>query len=173
MVEQHTRLRPLKETDLDAVRGWRNHPNVRAYMYTSHEIGEAEHRAWFKQACGDDSRHHLVFEVEEQPVGFVQFSVVDTAAGRADWGFYLAPNAPAGSGAKLGECALEYAFNRLSLHKICGEALASNERSIRFHERLGFTREAMLRHHHFDGENFHDVAGFGLLAAEWKEREGD
>lgn len=172
MAEQQTRLRPLEEADLETVREWRNHVEVRSYMYTRHEIGEAEHRAWFERVCRDDSRHALIFELEEQPVGFVQFSVVDTRAGRADWGFYLAPSAPRGSGAKLGECALTYAFDHLLLHKICGEALAFNERSIRFHERLGFTREAMLRDHHFDGKKYHDVAGFGLLAAEWNERKG-
>lgn len=172
MAEQQTRLRPLDEADLDTVRMWRNHPEVRSYMYTGHVIGEAEHRAWFERIRRDDSRHTLIFELEEQPVGFVQFTVVDTRAGRAEWGFYLAPTAPRGSGFRLGESALSYAFEKLTLHKICGEALAFNERSIRLHERLGFTREAILRDHHFDGEKYHDVIGFGLLAAEWNERKG-
>jgi UDP-4-amino-4,6-dideoxy-N-acetyl-beta-L-altrosamine N-acetyltransferase len=172
MVEQQTRLRALEEADLETVRGWRNHPDVRSYMYTSREIREAEHQAWFERIRHDDSRHPLIFEIEENPVGFVQFSIVDTMAGRAEWGFYLAPTAPRGSGVKLGESALTHAFDYLALHKICGEALVFNERSICFHERLGFTREAMLRDHHFDGEKYHDVAGFGLLATEWNERKG-
>jgi UDP-4-amino-4,6-dideoxy-N-acetyl-beta-L-altrosamine N-acetyltransferase len=53
------------------------------------------------------------------------------------------------------------------LHKLCGQALAFNERSIRFHQNLGFRREGVLRQQHFDGEQYHDVVCFGLLASEW------
>ncbi|MDZ7809369.1 MAG: UDP-4-amino-4,6-dideoxy-N-acetyl-beta-L-altrosamine N-acetyltransferase [Arhodomonas sp.] len=172
MVEQQTGLRPLEASDLETVRGWRNHPEVRAYMYTKHEIGAEEHLAWFERVRHDESRHAMIFQIDQQPIGFLQFSVVDVKAGRADWGFYLAPDAPRGSGYQLGESALTHAFDQLSLHKVCGEALAYNERSIRFHERLGFTKEASLRDHHFDGETYHDVVGFGLLSAEWNERKG-
>ncbi|QVL44150.1 MAG: UDP-4-amino-4,6-dideoxy-N-acetyl-beta-L-altrosamine N-acetyltransferase [Alcanivorax sp.] len=172
MDEQKTKLRPLQEADLDTVREWRNHPDIRRYMYTYYEIGEAEHRAWFNRIRCQDTRHALIFELEEQPLGFVQFSVADTSGARADWGFYLSPSAPRGTGKKLGAYALTYAFDRLSLHKLSGEALAFNKRSIHLHERLGFTREAMLRDHHFDGERYHDVAVFGLLTTEWKKMKG-
>ena len=172
MNEQRMRVRPMNKSDLETVRGWRNHKSVRAYMYNQHEIGEEEHRAWFERISRDSYRHPLVFEIGKDKAGFVQFSVLDARARRAEWGFYLAPTAPRGSGKKLGACALSYAFNQLSLHKVCGEALAFNERSICFHERLGFRREALFRDHYFDGEKYHDVIGFGLLADDWFKQAG-
>jgi len=33
--------------------------------------------------------------------------------------------------------------------------------------RLGFQREGVLRQQHFDGQQYHDVVCFGLLANEW------
>jgi RimJ/RimL family protein N-acetyltransferase len=86
----------------------------------------------------------------------------------ADWGFYIAPDAPKGSGRQLAYSALEYAFLKLNLHKVCGEALSFNDRSIKFHLALGFEQEGILREQYFDNENFHSVICFGLLEHEWR-----
>jgi RimJ/RimL family protein N-acetyltransferase len=91
----------------------------------------------------------------------------------ADWGFYLAPDAPKGSGRELGKQALDYAFTQLGLHKVCGQALGFNKRSIAFHTALGFTEEGCLREQHFNDGKFHDVVCFGLLSHEWQARAKD
>lgn len=165
-------LRLLHKDDLDLVRQWRNHPEVRRYMYTQHEIGAEEHYAWYERVQHDETRHLLIFEPNGRPTGFINFHVVDSQARRAEWGFYLAPDAPQGSGRELGQIALEYAFENLGVHKVCGETLEYNTRSIRFHKRLGFTHEATLRDHYFDGDTYHDVIGFGLLITDWSTRQG-
>jgi UDP-4-amino-4,6-dideoxy-N-acetyl-beta-L-altrosamine N-acetyltransferase len=156
----------MREEDLERVLGWRNHEDVRRYMYTRHEISLAEHRAWFARSSQDASRHLLVFERAGVPLGFINLHVI-AAGGIADWGFYAAPDAPRGTGRSLGCAALEHAFRNLGLHRLYAQALAYNERSICFHLSLGFCQEGILRSHHFDGEQYHDVVCFGLLASEW------
>ncbi len=167
MNSQVAALRSMKETDLERVLAWRNHEDVRRFMYTQHEIGTQEHRAWFERASLDPRRHLLVFEVDDMPRAFLAINLTgsDTVA---DWGFYIAPDAQPGTGRALGAAGLRYAFVVLGLHKICGQALGYNERSIRFHERLGFTREGVLRDQHFDGKDYHAIVCFGLLAEEWR-----
>ncbi|WP_218938112.1 UDP-4-amino-4,6-dideoxy-N-acetyl-beta-L-altrosamine N-acetyltransferase [Billgrantia lactosivorans] len=165
-------LRPMISTDLERVLAWRNHPDVRRHMYTQRLITLEEHKAWFERASHDSRRHLRIYEQASIPQGYVNLKVVDENAGRADWGFYLAPGAPPGSGQGLGQCTLAYAFHTLGLHKLCSEVLAENNRSLRFHERLGFRREATLRDHFFDGNDYHDVIGFGLLAEEWRHLQG-
>lgn len=160
------RLRAMREDDLERVLSWRNHPEVRRYMYSQHEIGLDEHRRWFERAAQDPARHLLVFEKDGLPRGFVNLSLI-ASGGIADWGFYVAPEAPKGTGRLLGRSALDYAFIEVGLHKVCGQALAYNERSIRFHRSLGFLEEGTLRDQHHDGQRYHDVVCFGLLAAEW------
>ena len=153
--------------DLEQVLEWRNHPDIRRHMYTHHEIGMAEHRAWFERSAADPGRHLLIAEAQGQALGFVHFRQVDT--GRvADWGFYAVPHAPKGSGRRLGNAALQYAFGILGLHKVCGQALESNERSIALHRALGFSEEGRLREQHFDGRHYRAVLCFGLLASEWQ-----
>lgn len=161
------RVRPMTHQDLERVLAWRNHEEVRRYMYTQHEISLAEHVRWFERASQDACRHLLVFESNAVPQGFISLHQI-APGGVADWGFYAAPDAPKGAGRQLGQAALRYAFTQASLHKLCGQALAYNERSIKFHLSLGFQQEGILREQHFDGQNYHDVVCFGLIAAEWQ-----
>lgn len=162
----HSRLRPMESGDLERVLGWRNHPEVRRYMYTRHEITLAEHSRWFTRSAADPERHLLIFELESTPLGFINIHQI-APGGIADWGFYAAPDAPKGTGRQLGQAALYYAFVESCLYKLCGQALAFNEASIAYHRALGFTQEGRLRDQHFDGQKHHDVICFGLLASEW------
>lgn len=167
IVSTQARVRPMTIEDLEQVLSWRNHEDVRRYMYTQHEISLSEHSRWFERASQDSSRHLLVFESNAMPLGFINFHQI-APGGVADWGFYAAPDSPKGTGRQLGQAALHYAFIHMGLHKLCGQALAYNERSIKFHRSLGFQQEGILRDQHFDGQSYHDVVCFGLLATEWQ-----
>lgn len=161
-------VRKMQDADLEQVLAWRNHPDVRRFMYTQHEITLEEHRVWFAAAKQDRTKNLLVYEVNNKATGFVQFTQLN-ASRNADWGFYLAPDAAKGTGQHLGKTALNYAFQKRQLHKVCGQALAFNEKSIRFHRALGFQQEGVLRQQFYDGTVYHDVVCFGLLASEWCE----
>jgi len=157
-------VRPMRPDDLDAVLSWRNHPDVRRHMYTTHEIGIAEHRAWYERSAADPRRHLLIVEQAGQPLGFVHFTEAATDD-VADWGFYAVPGAPPGTGRRLGAAALDHAFGTLGLRKVRGQALLSNERSQAMHRALGFTGEALPEPGHPV-----DSVGFGLTARQWRER---
>ncbi|KEF31659.1 GCN5-related N-acetyltransferase [Marinobacter nitratireducens] len=141
-------------------------------MYTTHEIRLEEHRKWFSGASVNPEIDLLIFEREEKPQGFVNLTRTRCNL-VADWGFYLAPDAKKGTGRELGISALNFAFEQLGLHKVCGQALGFNERSIAFHQRLGFLQEGCFRDQHYDGERFHDVVCFGLLKSEWQAQSKD
>lgn len=164
-------IRLMREDDLERVLGWRNHPDIRRYMLTQHEISLEEHCIWFARASQDPSRRLLIVEEGEVPLGYVQFTGV-VSEGIAHWGFYAAPKAVKGSGRKLGQVALDYGFQALRLHKICGEALAFNEASITFHTKLGFRQEGVLRNQCQIAGIYYDLICFGLLGHEWRNKEG-
>lgn len=161
------KLRHMTESDLEQVLEWRNHPDVRRFMYTTHEISSVEHREWFARASENSATELLIFEQNREALGFINYTRTRSSA-VADWGFYLAPQAPKGSGRALGRKALNYAFSEMALHKVCGQALGFNDRSIAFHKALGFVEEGVLRQQHFDGQAFQDVLCFGLLRQEWQ-----
>lgn len=161
--------RAVTQNDLPMLLNWRNHADVRRFMFTQHEISQEEHQNWFERVNQDDSRCLLIIETSHDPIGYVQFNNV-CIGGVSDWGFYTRPNAPSGSGKKLGETALQHAFEKLQLHKVCGQAIDTNEASIRFHRKLGFTHEGTLREHQRIDHSYQDVICFGLLTHEWSSR---
>ena len=164
------RIRPMEESDLVQVLNWRNDPDIRCFMYSTHEISLEEHAQWY-QSVKQSSKHTvLIYEKNQTPTGFVSLTR-KTCDEVAHWGFYLAPQAEKGTGYQLGKTALTYAFNELNLHKVCGEALGFNNPSIRFHKKLGFKEEGLHKEQHFDGNTYHDVLSFGLLRAQWNNRK--
>jgi UDP-4-amino-4,6-dideoxy-N-acetyl-beta-L-altrosamine N-acetyltransferase len=166
MAVEDTSLRPMNEEDLEVVLAWRNHPDIRRYMFTRHEITLDEHRRWFRRSSRDAARRLLIFASNGEARGFVHFNGV-AAGGIADWGFYAAPDAPKATGRALGRAALRYGFQVEGLHKVCGQALEFNLPAIRFHRALGFQQEGVLRDQHRDGASYHAVVCFGLLQVEW------
>lgn len=163
-------VRALTEDDLPMVLDWRNHPAVRSCMLTQHEISLEEHRTWFERVKADKTQQQLIVLEGSAPIGFVQFKPA-CQGGIADWGFYARPDAPKGSGSKLGQAALAHAFEKLGLHKVCGQAIESNAASIAFHQKLGFTEEGRLREQQRIANQYHTLFCFGLLAKDWRERQ--
>lgn len=134
-------LRPMQLADLDQVRAWRNAPDIRQHMCNTHEISAAEHQAWFERTTNDPDKALLIFESASRPLGFVQFAGIANSQA-TEWGFYAAPDAPKGTGSKLGKAALEHAFTNLKISTVTGRAKPSNGASIAFHQKLGFIRDA-------------------------------
>lgn len=167
-------LRLLTEADLLPVLAWRNAPEVRKHMYSSNEIREQEHRAWFQQMRTDASVRWYIHEnaegISDGVAYFTQYSQINRSA---FWGFYMSPQAKPGMGTSLGIDALDQAFSGLNLHKLNSEVLSSNLRSLRFHEKLGFRNEGVFRDFHFDGNHYVDVVRYGMLASEWLQTRPD
>ena len=159
-------IRKMQISDLDMVLFWRNQPDVRRYMLTQHEISLEEHREWFAKNTENSSRSLLIIEENGVALGFVQFNKLGSGV-VADWGFYTSPSAPKGTGYKIGITSLNYAFITLKLHKVCGQALAFNLKSIQLHQKLGFHKEGVLRQQHHLNGAYQDLICFGLLRKEW------
>ncbi len=164
------RLRPMTDADLELVLAWRNHPDVRQHMYTRNEISFEEHSRWFRGASVDPDRHLLILEVDTVPQGYINFRC--DGEGAAVWGFYLAPDAPKGTGRLLGEAATRYAFDILELERIWGEVLPDNLASQNFHLRHGFVLESILPDKIFGEQKVGNVRRYLLTRDAWQARQG-
>lgn len=160
-------LRSIEQGDLELIRGWRNHPDIRKLMFSSREVTPEEHLVWFQKASQDRSRSLLVYVENDTPLGFMQFSPTKEGSTIFEWGFYAAHEAPKGTGSKMAKLSLDFAFNQLNATKVFGEVLEHNTGSIRFHKKMGFLQEGCLRKHHFDGKEYFSVICFGLMKEEW------
>jgi UDP-4-amino-4,6-dideoxy-N-acetyl-beta-L-altrosamine N-acetyltransferase len=159
----------MRQSDLETVLRWRNHPAVRKCMLSQHEITMSEHRGWFERSAKDSTRALLVVEEDGLMMGCVVFTNV-SCSGTAEWSFYVDPDSPAGTGRKVCEAALDFAFRELQIHKVAGQVLDFNDASIHTHLRFGFKQEGVLREHHLIGGKHLDSIVFGLLSFEWRGR---
>jgi len=152
---------------LPMVLSWRNHPKIRSFMLTQHEISLVEHRHWFNKVNQEKNHHLFIVEEASQSIGFVQFAQ-SSDDGIADWGFYACPTAPRGTGIKLGVKAIEHAFANLKFKKIVGRAFENNHPSISMHLRLGFKLEEELIKNISSSSVSMALLCFGLNSNEWQ-----
>ena len=165
---EHYGLRSMTDDDLNMVFRWRNSEQVRPFMYTTHEISETEHLAWWARVKDDPAKCYLVFEVDGRPIGLSNIVAIDTAHGTASWGFYIgAEDAPQGSGSVMEFLTLEEAFGPLHIRKLTCEVLAFNERPLKMHRKFGFVEEGVLRAHKLHDGAYEDVVLLALFADEW------
>lgn len=164
------RLRPMEEADLEKVLEWRNSDRIRAVMFTDQRIAMEDHRAWYEGIKRDKNCFCLIFEIHGRPAGVVRVVGVDRCNGRCSWGFYLGDDgAPRGSGTAMGFLALEFIFEELGLRKLCGEVLASNTQSVRFHKKLGFHEEGRFLKHVLKNGRYEDVVAMALFKDDWNK----
>lgn len=81
---------PLTDASPDIqahVRTLRNQPDVRKYMYTSHEISEQEHADWLTSLHGNPRQQVFVVIKDEQAVGVVSLNAINVLQKTADWAF--------------------------------------------------------------------------------------
>lgn len=160
-------LRDIRPDELELMLAWRNAPNVRANMYTRHEISLEEHLAWWANIEKKTDQRYFMYELDGSPAGVVAFAGIDHLSSNSSWAFYASPQAPKGVGSRMEFLALEQAFGGMCLHKLHCEVLAFNTPVIKLHQKFGFKIEGILRDQHLMGCTFVDVYQLGMLASEW------
>jgi ribosomal-protein-serine acetyltransferase len=67
---------------------------------------------------------------------------------------------------------LEYLFGELSLHRVVVQCGTGNHRSCAVPQRLGFTREGVLRQAEWVNDRWVDLVLWSILAEEWRQQRG-
>lgn len=118
-----------------------------------------------------DLRWAIVERATGTLVGTCGFSAFNERHARAEVSYDLAREQwGRGVATAVAERVLEYGFETLGLNRIEGVAMTANERPQRVLERLGFTREGVLREFKWSRGAFRDYAVWSLLRREWAER---
>ena len=140
------KLRAIEEHELEIMLEWRNASAVRNSMFNTDIISLKNHLEWWEKIKPDDSLQYYFYEYEGAPYGVVCFKDIDKLKCQATWGFYTSPNAKQGMGTKMLLLALDLAFDDMNIHSVYGEVIEYNLSSIKIHEKLGFERQAKVKH---------------------------
>lgn len=87
----------------------------------------------------------------------------------AEIGYWIRSDlAGRGLGVEAARAVCEFGFDNIGLHRIELRAWTENPASVRIAEKLGFTREGLLREAGWAQAGYQDMYIYGLLASEWK-----
>ena len=106
-------------------------------------------------------------------VGVFNFSNVVRGAFRSAYlGYYaFAPHDGMGYMTEAFARALDYAFNRLKLHRVEANVQPGNARSNALVTRVGFAREGYSRRYIRIAGRWRDHVRYAMLAEDWRERK--
>ena len=177
IVGKKVRLRALEKSDLAKVWEWMNDEEV---MWFWAEPGSTqslvEIEQWFarlQEVAGYTSKQFVIENEEGTPIGRIFYEHLDTKHQRAEVGMLIGEKEQWGRGYGTDAMIafLDYLFNELGLHRVYTHVQSYNTRSLRLHEKCGFTQEGVLRHHSFTRGEYYDDLMMGILCNEFNQRQ--
>lgn len=168
-------IRPLKESDEEAVYEGARHEEVARYLIRlphpyPREITLPFIRGKIKE-FEEGSGYSFAVELKEtgRLIGIVGLHEVDAKDKSAKLGYWLAKEHwGKGLATEAVGLLLEFAFQEAGFHRVEGSAFAENKASQRVQEKLGFKREGVRREAVYKDGGWHDAFAYGILKNEYK-----
>ncbi|KJK54146.1 GNAT family N-acetyltransferase [Streptomyces sp. NPDC056254] len=118
--------------------------------------------------AGEDGARFFGIRLDGTLVGGVLFPSFDADSGNCEIGCWLEP-AAAGRGLVTKACRvlIDYAFGERGMHRVEWHADTGNKKSLAVAERLGMTREGVMRENYLHRGVRRDTEAWSILAHEW------
>ena len=172
------RLRPFRVRDAPAVERLAGERAVAdTTLNIPHPYRPGMALAWIETHGPAFERRELAtFAIERRSegdlVGAVSLRIRQTM-GRAELGYWIGvPYWNLGYGSEGASAALDFAFGALALHRVHATHMTRNPASGRVMQKIGMSREGVLRQHVRKWDVYEDVAVYGILRAEHAARQG-
>ena len=166
-------LRALEPKDVDSLYAYRNDWQVaRLLGGFSAGYSRANLEDWIQRHLNtaDEMLWTIADRVTDESLGHVGLYDIDTRLRKAEFAILIGypKRWDQGLGTEVSEAVLRWAFDQANLHKVSLRVLADNPRAIHIYERLGFTRDGVLRDEQFRDGRFVDIVIMSLLEDEWR-----
>jgi ribosomal-protein-alanine N-acetyltransferase len=136
-------------------------------------VDELAHR--LKNVCSSDlferrrSEYRWMIECGTEIIGTVSAMNLSWSMGYVEIGYMLGEEHHGrGHGTRAVALLVEKLFGETRLHRVYATVSVENDASIRLLERLGFTREGVMREHYLIQGRRVDEVIYGLLRPEWE-----
>ena len=136
-------IRPLRQDDIELIRLWRNHPEVKNLFFSAHEITREQQMKWFESYLTKHNDYMFIIE-ERQGDSFLRIGTValyEVNEYEAEFGRLLIGESSAkgkGYGKLITHLTCRIAFEQLAVDSVKLEVIASNEIAITTYIRNGF-----------------------------------
>ncbi len=176
MPTQRLLLRPLNSADASALFAVFSDPRVMRYWSTPAWTAIEQALAFIERSAdalakSEALRLGLVRRSDGQLIGQCTLFAFAEASRRAEIGYTLAASEwSQGYMHEALSALIDHGFDGLKLNRIEADIDPRNAASARSLERLGFTREGLLRERWIVDGEVSDTALYGLLTSQWRAR---
>ncbi|MCD4784955.1 MAG: UDP-4-amino-4,6-dideoxy-N-acetyl-beta-L-altrosamine N-acetyltransferase [Candidatus Eremiobacteraeota bacterium] len=154
----------LSGEEREMVLSWRNHYNVRMWMYSDNKISLNEHINFIDRLAGDTNNFYWIVKNKDGiSLGTIYLNKIDFKNKHAYIGIYSNPyNEFKTKGTLLIQCIKKLAFKVAELHTLKLEVIENNKKAINFYKKSGFNEEGRLKEFVFKDRKWHDVIIMGI-----------
>jgi len=114
---------------------WRNHPDIKRWMYSQSEITLEEHLNFIENLQKIDDKQYFLVKNGDEFIGVIDFTNINQHT--ADIGIYSNPMI-SGVGSLLIKEIISYSFESLKLRTIFAEVLVENKKAYKLYAKVGF-----------------------------------
>ena len=118
------------------VLGWRNHPEIRKWMYNQDEIKLEEHLSFIDSLKSRKDKLYFLVKKEDEFIGVIDFTQLIEEKS-VHMGIYANPSIK-GNGAILLNKIINYSFNNLKVERVFSEVFAENEKAHNLYKKFNF-----------------------------------
>jgi RimJ/RimL family protein N-acetyltransferase len=163
---------PDRALHLENALAWLNDPEVNANLQYNLGMTRRDEEAFFdriERRAGDDYTW-AIHDPADRHIGFIGLHNIHPIHRSATGGLLIGDRAAWNQGFATDavNTRSRFAFRALGLHRIDGHT--TNPAMERVYLKTGYIREGTARQKVFREGAFHDVALYGLLAADWREK---
>jgi ribosomal-protein-alanine N-acetyltransferase len=165
-------LRPLERDDAPVIAPWINDPESRRMFRTNKPVN-IQNEIDFIDRAGT-SEHDLVLAIvlkeNDHLIGFTGFHEIDFRNRHCLFGIGIGDVEfqSKGHGTEATRLLVDHAFATMNLNRIQLLVYEYNERAIRVYDRIGFTKEGVLRQENYREGRYWDTWVMSILRDEWK-----
>ncbi|MFK5936801.1 MAG: UDP-4-amino-4,6-dideoxy-N-acetyl-beta-L-altrosamine N-acetyltransferase [Sulfurimonas sp.] len=129
----------LNSKEKEMVLKWRNHSDIKKWMYNKEDISLKNHLDYIENLKECSDKKYFLVKQGTEYIGVVDFMHIDYNKEECEFGLYANPfDKIVGIGRILEELCIEYVFSVLKLKKLKLEVLIRNEKALNLYKKYNF-----------------------------------
>lgn len=165
-------LRPFERDDLPIIQVWVNDPELRWQIGEVRPSSQYDMEAHYEKIRDDASRvwFAVVTKADHRVIGEAGLLRMFPPWRTTDLTMIIGDKQAQGQGygTEAIRLLLDYAFGALNFHRVAIGVVGTNERALRFYEKVGFKREGIQRDGYFHDHAYHDFVMMSILEDEFR-----
>jgi len=139
-----TNFRQINDEEIHLVWEWRNHIEIRKWMYNQDLIPLENHIKFIGNLKTDDTKQYWLVKRKDVAIGVMSIIGINDMSG--EWGYYIAPEFHGKNlGVEFYYYSFEFLFNIMKMEKVFGYALVKNIAANSLNDLFGFDKDLITK----------------------------